>query len=470
MPRLRLLAPLLVVFGLLLTACQPSSTQLAATPAVATQAAQPTPTAPLAATSAPTQVQAATVAASPTAAATATVAASPTTAATAVQSTATPAPTQVQAATADAGVLATKINLDTPWGIAFDASGNLYVSTCLIDPPDVRSQIVAIDPAGLLKHYAGTNSYGWSGDGGPARLAGFTCTAGLAFDLAGNLYVADQGNNRIRRIDKNGTISTVAGSGAGIDTSKPYCCLGSFSGDGGPATAATLWNPTDIAFDRQGNLYIADHNNDRVRKVDQQGVITTVAGSGTEGFSGDGGPATAAQLNTATPYVITPEVAKGPASAMSIALDAAGNLYIADSGNARVRKVNTKGIIITIAGTGKPGFAGDGGRAKAAQLSSPSGLAFDADGSLYIADGPSLEFQGNHIRKIDKAGIITTVAGTGETGFSGDGGPATAAALSAPASITFDAQGNLYFADGGNNRVRKIDMSGIITTVVGGGF
>jgi sugar lactone lactonase YvrE len=294
--------------------------------------------------------------------------------------------------------------------------------------------------------------------------------AGIAFGPDGSLYVADQGNNRIRRIDKNGTVSTVAGSGAGADLlSQTYCCKGSFAGDGGPATAAQLWNPSDVALDQQGNLYIADHNNNRVRKVDQQGVITTIAGSGTAGFSGDGGPATAAQLNTESPNVVTPDVG-GPGQTMSLAFDADGNLYITDSGNARVRKVDGKGIITTIAGTGTAGFSGDGGPAKAAQLGNLSGLAFDAEGSLYIADAPGRGFRDSRIRKIDKAGIITTFAGTGEGGFSGDGGPATAAALLAPGNITFDSQGNLYIADNGNNRIRKVDKNGIITTVVGGGF
>jgi len=199
-----------------------------------------------------------------------------------------------------------------------------------------------------------------------------------------------------------------------------------------------------------------------VRKVDLQGVITTVAGSGTEGFAGDGGPATKAQLNTATPYVVTPDGAWTPSVSMSLAIDAAGNLYFSDTGNARVRMVDTKGIITTIAGTGVAGFSGDGGPAKAAQLSGPGGLALDATGNLYVADG-------NRIRKIDKAGIITTIAGGDNSGFSGDGGPATAATLGSPGNIRFDAQGNLYIADGGNNRVRRVDVNGIITTVVGGG-
>jgi sugar lactone lactonase YvrE len=427
MQRLRIVAPLLVVLGLLLTACQPAPTPLAATPAVATQAAQPT------LTTLP--------------AATATVAASPTAAPTAVPSAAT--------ATADAGVLATQYRLDSPWGVAVEASGKLYVSTCMGD----AVPLLAIDAAGMLKSYAGVQGFGFGGDGGPALAANFACPGGLALGPDGNLYVADQGNNRIRRIDKNGTISTVAGSGPGPDTTSLYCCVGSFAGDGGPATAARLWNPTDVAFDRQGSLYIADHNNNRVRKVDSQGVITTVAGNGTAGFAGDGGPATDAQLNTET-GVSKPDLG-GP---MNIAVDAEGNLYIGDSGNARVRKVVATGGITTIAGTGENGFSGDGGPATAAQVSSPSGLAFDAEGSLYIADN------GNRIRKIDKAGLITTIAGTGENGYSGDGGLATKAALNGPASIIFDPQGNLYFVDSVNSRVRKIDKSGIITTVAGGGF
>ena len=460
MKRLRIVAPLLVVV-LLVAACQSAQTQLPPT-AVPTTAPTGAPTA-VPATLAPTTAPA-TLAASATAAATAA-------ATLAVTVAATLAPTAVPAATTQGPVMATTFPLLAPWGVVADAGGNFYVSTCPLDSnlPAV-DQIFKVDPAGMLQVYAGV-SLGFSGDGGPASLAKFFCLGGLAFGADGSLYVADQGNNRIRRIDKNGTVSTVAGSGDGVDVlgKKPMCCVGSFAGDGGPATAAALWNPTDIAFDPQGNLYIADHNNDRVRKVDPQGVITTVAGSGTEGFSGDGGPATKAQLNTATPYVVTPDVAWAPSASMSLAFDAAGNLYISDTGNARVRKVDLKGIITTIAGTGKPGFSGDGGPAKSAQLSNPGGLAFDAEGNLYIADGPTLTFKSNRIRKIDKAGIITTIAGTDADGFSGDGGPASAASLAGPGNISFDAQGNLYFADGGNNRVRKIDKSGIITTVAGDG-
>jgi sugar lactone lactonase YvrE len=385
----------------------------------------------------------------------------PTTAPTATAA-ATEAPTAVPStptATADAGVLATQFFMTWPYGVAVDAGGTLYISTC---PDDREPQILTVDPAGVLKVYAGSG-WGFAGDGGPALKANFACLGGIALGPDGSLYMADQGNNRIRRIDQSGVVSTVAGSGPG-GSGQP--ARGSFAGDGGPATEAMLWAPTDVAVDQQGNLYIADHYNNRVRKVDAQGVITTIAGTGEAGFSGDGGPATAAQLSTRSnrAFGIPPD------TGMSIAVDAEGNVYISDSGNARIRKVNPDGIISTIAGTGEAGFSGDGGPATAAQIAYPSGLAVSSDGSVYFSDGSTLKVTSNRIRKIDPDGIITTVAGTGSVGFSGDGGPATAATLSNPTGITFDAQGNLYFADDGNERVRKIGTDGIITTVAGGGF
>jgi sugar lactone lactonase YvrE len=364
--------------------------------------------------------------------------------------TATVAPEMARTSGPGAGVPATSFFLIKPLGLAFDADGKLYVSVCA-EGADI--QIFQIDQSGQLTVYAGL-SQGFSGDGGPASEASFGCLGKLAFDRAGALIMADIGNNRIRRIDQKGIVSTVAGNGP--TRGDP----GDFGGDGGPATLAQLWYPVDVAPDSAGNLYIADSGNNRIRKVDPQGVITTVAGNGTAGFAGDGGPATAAQLNI--------QLAPDASSSEAIALDAAGNLYIADGGNARVRKVDSKGIITTIAGTGEPGYSGDGGPATAAQLSRPAGLAFDAAGALYIADSPSLTFSnGNRIRKIDKAGTISTVAGSGEGGFSGDGGPATSAHLLQPLSIAFDTQGNLYIVDTGNNRIRKVDQNGIITTVAG---
>jgi trimeric autotransporter adhesin len=352
---------------------------------------------------------------------------------------------------AEPGEVATTVQLNRPIGLALAADGKLYFSQC---PDGFEAHIYELGLSGRLQIYAGALGWGFSGDGGPARDASFACMGGLAFDGAGNLYVADVFNGRVRRIDVTGTVTTVAGGGPDA-TGGP-----GFAGDGGPATAALLNGPTSIAFDRQGNLYIADTENRRVRKVDPQGVITTVAGDGTAGFGGDGGPATAAQFKSG-----------GANRIMAIAVDAAGNLYITDPGNARVRKVDANGIISTIAGTGEPGFSGDDGAATAAQLSHPEGLAVDAEGNVYIADTGTPTFsKGHRIRKIDTAGIITTIAGTGEGYFSGDGGPATAATISGPAGLGFDAEGNLYFADSGNNRVRKVDKNGIITTVAGGGF
>jgi len=221
-----------------------------------------------------------------------------------------------------------------------------------------------------------------------------------------------------------------------------------FSGDGGPAKAAELNFPTGVTFDAFGNLYIADRDNNRVRMVSTSGIMSTVAGNGTAGFTGDGGQATAAELSS--PY--------------AVALDAAGNLYIADLGNQRIRKVNTAGNISTIVGTGIAGFSGDGGPAISAQLFQPCGMAFDAAGNLFIAD------EGNRvIRKVNNFGVISTFAGNNIQGYSGDGGLATSAQLNNPQGIAFDATGNLYISDTWNHRVRMVNTSGIINTIVGTG-
>ncbi len=282
---------------------------------------------------------------------------------------------------------------------------------------------------------AGTGTFGDSGDGGPATAAQLDAPRGVAVDRLGNVYIADYANERIRKVASDGTISTFAGNGTP-----------GFSGDGGPATAAQLLAPIDVDVDAQGNLYIADFGNRRVRKVTTTGVISTVAGTGTIGFSGDGGPATSAQLGY--PY--------------GVAADAQGNLYIADYATQRVREVSRAGVISTVAGNGTAGSAGDGGPATAAQLSSPSGVAVDADGDLYIAD-----YGNQRIRKVTN-GTISTVAGTGTPGFSGDGGGATAAQLNGPISVVTDPNGNLYIADLGNQRVRKV-ANGTISTAAGTG-
>ena len=296
--------------------------------------------------------------------------------------------------------------------------------------------ILQVNP-GNLKTIAGNGKAGYSGDGGAAPAAELNDPDGVNFDAAGNLYIADVLNNVIRKADTAGKITTVAGNGTA-----------GFSGDGGPATAAELHGPFGVVLDSAGNLYIQDTLNARIRKVDATGTITTIAGNGTFGYSGDGGPATAAELN----------------QNQGARFDAAGNLYVPDCGNGALRKIDTAGIITTIAGNGTDGFSGDGGLATSAQLNCPSGVVIDAAGDLFIAD-----YLNNRIRKIDAAtGIITTIAGNGTSGFTGDGGPALSAEINLPNDVDLDAAGDIYIADSGNNRLRKIDTTGVITTVVGG--
>src|SRR6266480_2249440 len=277
-----------------------------------------------------------------------------------------------------------------------------------------------------LSQTINTVAGGGAGDGGDATIANLNSPASVAVDSSGNLYIADLGNERIRKIAAaTGIITTVAGNGV----------LG-FTGDGGAATKASLNSPASVALDASGNLYVADYANHRIRKVAAAtGIITTVAGNGINSFAGDGGAATNASLNY-------------PAS---VALDASGNLYIADPNNNRIRKVAAAtGIITTVAGGGSS--LGDGGAATSASLYDPTALALDASGNLYVAD------QNNHrIRKVDAAtGIITTVAGNGSPAFAGDGGAATSASLNYPDGVALDASGNLYIADQRNNRIRKV--------------
>ena len=293
---------------------------------------------------------------------------------------------------------------------------------------------------------AGNTVLPFSGDGGPAVNAGMLGPNGVAVDGVGNIYIADAGNNRIRKVNTSGIMSTFAGNG---DFSS--------RGDGGPATSASLWTPTAVAVDSAGNVYIADTLNNRIRKVNTAGIISTVAGNGNLSFSGDGGPATSAALG-------------GPTG---VALDSAGNLYIADYGNWRIRKVNTAGIITTFAGSLLPGFSGDGGPATSAQMFGPAGVALDAAGNIYISEAGNATGFGNRIRKVNTAGIISTIVGTGTRGFSGDGGPAISAQInpfSAHVGLAVDSAGNLYFADVANHRIRKVSAAGTISTVAGNGI
>jgi uncharacterized protein (TIGR03437 family) len=287
---------------------------------------------------------------------------------------------------------------------------------------------------GIISTVAGSGVEGFSGDGGVATSAKLSLPTAVVADRAGNLYIADESNNRVRKVSPDGTISTFAGTGS----------FG-FTGDGGPAANATLFYPNDLAIDSAGNLYIADQGNDAIRKVNTSGIISTLAG----GIQVGNSPIPGGRLNAAD----------------SVAVDAAGNIY--SSGANNIVKIDSSGNYTTIAG-GVLGYSGDGGPAKSAALKSPSGIALDAAGNLYFADAGN-----NRIRKIDKAGVITTVAGTGTAGFSGDGGLATQAQIhlvGAPfAGVALDSAGNLYFADWGNNRIRMINPVGMITTVAGGG-
>ncbi|WP_026309024.1 NHL repeat-containing protein [Spirosoma spitsbergense] len=329
------------------------------------------------------------------------------------------------------GGIATMTSLYSPGGVLIDGTGNLYIADAL------NHRIRKVANNGIIATVAGNGTVSYGGDRGPATSASLYNPVGVAFDGTGNFYIADQQNQRIRKVATSGIITTVAGNG-----------LFTFGGDGGAATAANLANPSGVAVDGVGNIYIADALNQRIRKVAMSGIITTVAGNGIAGFSGDGGAATAASLN----------------NPVGVTVDGTGNLYIADSQNNRIRKVATSGIISTVAGNGTASNSGDGGLATAAGFNYIAGVVLDGSGNLYIAD------QGNHrIRKVATDGIVTTVAGTGIAGYSGDGGLATAANLANPASVVVDGMGNLYIADYGNNRIRKVATNGIITTVAGNG-
>ncbi len=277
---------------------------------------------------------------------------------------------------------------------------------------------------------------GTSGDGGPAIAASLNWPQGCVLDAQGNLYIADQ-SQRVHRMATNGVITVYAGNGTAT-----------YGGDGGPATNASLQNPQSLCLDAVGNLYIADRGNHRVRKVTRNGLISTVAGNGTPAFSGDGGPGTNASLN----------------DPLAVAVDPAGNLIIADSGNGRVRRLTPGGIITTIAGTNQSGYAGDGGPATGAVFSTIFGLGCDATGNIYLADTYN-----NRIRKIDAAGNISTIAGNGAATFAGDGGPAVNGSIYWPIDAKVDTYGNCFVSDLGNNRVREINASGVITTIAGNG-
>jgi sugar lactone lactonase YvrE len=305
-------------------------------------------------------------------------------------------------------------------GVVEDGQGVLYIA----DTSNHAIRRVGLD--GTITTIAGTGREGFTGDGGPATAAQLFNPYSVALDAAGDLFIADTYNHRIRRIGIDGNISTVAGNGS--DGS---------SGDGGPATNASLSYPGGVSVDTDGTLYIADTRNCRVRRVSSRGTISTVAGTGFCGYNGDGGSATQARLY----------------NPLGVWKEPNGSLYIADGYNHRIRRVSTSGSISTVAGDGTAGYGGDGGAATAAQLAYPGGVATDPAGNLYIADSLN-----HRIRRVGLDGIISTYAGNGTDGYSGDNGPATAARVNGPYGVALDASGNLFIADSYNNRLRKVSQ------------
>ncbi len=364
------------------------------------------------------------------------------------------------------GKPATQALLSRPTGVAVDGAGNLFVN----DANAGYYYVYKIDIHGIITVAAGNGGTNPTGEGVPATSVGVCAQWGLGADAAGNLYIPDTFTTSIRKVDTSGTITTVAGTGN----------LAGFGGDGGLATSASLTEPEDAAPDASGVLWIADTDAFRVRKVDTNKIITTVAGLSGSGYAGDGGPSIAAQLSNPT----------------GVALDAAGNLLIADTGNVRIRNATWAGKMTTFAGSGIMGFLGDGGPALSSQLFNPAGVAVDHLNNVYIADqgevhkvdtngniGSAYELtaightpaiavdaagnlyldDSNLIRKVAVGGTVTTVAGNGTSGYTGDGGQATKAELTNPLGLVVDSAGDLYISDA--THIRKVDATGIITTV-----
>jgi sugar lactone lactonase YvrE len=395
---------------------------------------------------------------------------------------------------------ATAAQLNLPWGLAFTFAGGVYGCQCYISIADRNNNRVrVVDPYGVITTLAGTGTPGSSGDGGSAAAAMLDHPAGLGYPLfgspptAGAIYVADTGNFTVRKIDMTTrVITTIAGNGSP-----------SWSGDGGQASAAQLGNPYAVAFDGSGNEYIADNQNNVIRKITPAGVISTVAGNALAkpGYSGEGGLATNAQLNdpravavTAAGDILISDTGNqrvrwidhtfgtittiagngiagyngdGPATGsqlnypQGVAIDSGGKVYIADTGNNRVRQVGPS-VLSTYAGNGTAGYSGEGVLATGAMLNGPRGLAVDGAGNLYISDANN-----NRVRKVTTAtGFISTIAGNGAAGLAGDTNLATSAALDHPFGLAFDAPGNLYIGDTRNQRIRLVDTSGIISAVV----
>ncbi len=363
------------------------------------------------------------------------------------------------------GAAATKAKLANPWSVAVDGSGNIYV------PDQLNARVRKIDSSGNINTIAGNGLLSYSGDNGQASKAQLYGPQATAADRAGNVYIADTQNNRVRQVSPAGVITTLAGNGtagfagdgaaavnaqlarpAGVaaDSSGNVYISDSANGavrkvtpDGNINTIAQLVHPQGMAVDSAGNLYVTDSADNRVREISPAGVLSTIAGTGFQGYSGDGGPATAAQVN----------------SPFGVAVDSAGNVYVADTGNNVLRVVTPDGNIHTVAGTGVAGHVGDGGPALGAQLAAPISVVVDAGGAIYLSDS------GSRVRKVTPDGTIATILGGNTPGYTGDNGPAANAQISSPAGLALDSAGNLYVADTQNNAVRVLKPSGYGLTI-----
>ena len=335
------------------------------------------------------------------------------------------------------GGAATEANLGYITAITVDATGNIFFvdGAASVVRKIERSTGNISTIAGTFLGFNANDATPYAGDGGPATQAHLNVPFGVAVDFAGNVFIADAGNHVLRKVDAStGTITTIAG--------KPG--IVGYSGDGGLATSSQLYNPYDVAVDLLGNIYIVDSQNHVIRKVaGDSGIISTIAGTlpiPSSGYSGDGGLATSATFSTL----------------QGIAVDENGDVFVVDAGNHVVRKISSAtGIISTIAGTGSQGYTGDGGLATSAKLYAPSKIAVDNSGDIYIAD------QGSHVvRKITvSTGIIKTLAGSGISGFSGDGGPAHQAKLTSPQGVAVDKSGNVFITDTGNSVIRAVKQN-----------
>ena len=328
----------------------------------------------------------------------------------------------------DDGTNSSTFTLNAPAGLAVARDGRLYVAD------DANHRVLVVEPDGSVEYAAGTAGDGLLGDGKPALESALDAPTDVAVDADGALYIADAQGHQVRKVNADGLLVTVAGANEG-------------DGDGELAVDTKLGLPAHIALGADGTLFISDVETHSVRAVNPQGVIRTVVGSDTAGFAGDGGPAYAALLD----------------SPLGLAVDGDGVLYIADSGNGRIRAVDASGNISTIAGTGTPGFSGDGGPATAAKLSTPTDVAIGPAGTLYVADANN-----NRVRVVDlTSGNISTFAGSGTSEFSGDDGPATQAELNNPTAVAVHSDGTVYITESLSNRIRKVSPANIITTLIG---